>query len=74
MSDLHQTAAESSTAILAKLSIPATVTAVTASGFTVNQLVMYVTLAYTITMLLHKLWSWYREIQASKQKDACDVQ
>jgi hypothetical protein len=53
--------AESTLAIAAKLAPPASVTAASIAGLPVSDLVLWITLIYTLLMIAHKLFAMYRD-------------
>lgn len=61
--DSHNTAAEGGVAIAAKLAPPASVSLATLFGIPVSEILMWVTLVYTIVMLGHKLYQIFEEIK-----------
>jgi hypothetical protein len=61
--DSHNTAAEGGAAIVAKLAPPAGVSLATVMGIPVSEILMWVTLVYTIVMLGHKLYQIYQEVR-----------
>jgi hypothetical protein len=54
---------ETTTAIVAKIAPPATVSIATVAGYQVSELVLWATLIYTVIMILHKLWQIYKEVK-----------
>jgi hypothetical protein len=63
MSDTTNTTVETTTAIVTKLAPPATVSLATVVGVQVSELVLWVTLIYTVILIGHKLWSIYKEFR-----------
>lgn len=61
--DSHNTAAEGGAAIAAKLAPPASVSFATFMGVQVSEILMWVTLVYTVVMLGHKLYQIYQEVR-----------
>lgn len=61
--DSHNTAAEGGTAIVAKLAPPASVSIATFMGMPVSDILVWVTLIYTVVMLGHKLYQIYQEFK-----------
>jgi hypothetical protein len=61
--DSHNTAAEGGAAIAAKLAPPASVSIATFMGMPVSEILVWVTLIYTVVMLGHKLWQIYQEFK-----------
>lgn len=55
--------AETSTAIVAKVTPPATVSLATVMGYQVSELVLWATLIYTVLLIGHKLWSIYKDLK-----------
>jgi len=53
--------------ILAKISAPAAVAVANTTGLTVPDAIQYLTLAYLVLMLLHKLWHMVKEWRTGKQ-------
>lgn len=62
--DSHNTAAEGGAAIAAKLAPPASVSLATVMGIPVSEILMWVTLVYTVVMLGHKLYQIYQEVRS----------
>jgi hypothetical protein len=60
---MTQTHAETTTAIVAKVTPPATVSLATVLGVQVSELVLWATLIYTVLLIGHKLWSIYKDIK-----------
>jgi hypothetical protein len=54
---------ETTTAIVAKIAPPATVSIATVAGYQVSELVLWATLIYTVIMILHKLYQIYKEVK-----------
>lgn len=55
--------AETSTAIVAKVTPPATVSLATVMGYQVSELVLWATLIYTVLLIGHKIWSIYKDFK-----------
>jgi hypothetical protein len=55
--------AETTTAIVAKLAPPASVSLATVLGVQVSELVLWATLIYTILLIAHKSWSIYKDLK-----------
>lgn len=55
---------ESGAAIAAKAAPPATVSLATLAGYQVSEILLWVTLIYTVVMLGHKLYQIYREVKS----------
>ncbi len=62
MSTSQQTA-ETGAAIVAKAAPPAGVSLATVAGIQVNEILLWVTLIYTVLMIGHKLYQIYKEIK-----------
>lgn len=62
MSD-HVGTTETGAAIIAKIVPPATVSIATVLGIQVSELVLWVTLVYTIILITHKLWQISKEFR-----------
>lgn len=58
-----QQTAESGGAIAAKLAPPATVSVASIFGYPVSDLLLWLTLIYTILMILHKGYQMYKEMR-----------
>lgn len=56
-----QQTAETGVTMTAKATPPLAVVGANLAGIPVSDWVQYVTLAYVVVMLAHKVWSWYRE-------------
>ena len=54
---------ETTTAIVAKVAPPATVSLATVLGVQVSELVLWATLIYTVLLIGHKLWSIYKDLK-----------
>lgn len=54
---------ETTTAIVAKIAPPASVSLATVVGVQVSELVLWATLVYTVLLICHKLWSIYKDIK-----------
>ena len=54
---------ETTTAIVAKVAPPATVSLATVLGVQVSELVLWATLIYTVLLIGHKLWSIYKDFK-----------
>lgn len=54
---------ETTTAIVAKIAPPASVSLATVVGIQVSELVLWATLVYTVLLICHKLWSIYKDIK-----------
>lgn len=54
---------ETSTAIVAKVTPPATVSLATVMGYQVSELVLWATLIYTVLLIGHKIWSIYKDFK-----------
>ena len=54
---------ETTTAIVAKVAPPASVSIATVMGVQVSELVLWATLVYTIILIGHKLWSIYKDVK-----------
>lgn len=52
---------ESGLVVLAKLAPPASVTVASIAGLPVSELVLWVTLIYTVLMITHKLFAMYKD-------------
>jgi hypothetical protein len=59
---MNDSATESGSMLIAKLAPPASVTAASLFGLQVSQLVLWVTLIYTVLMIAHKLIAMWRDI------------
>ncbi len=57
-------ATESGGVVLAKLAPPASVTVASIAGLPVSELVLWVTLVYTLLMITHKLFAMYKDASA----------
>lgn len=57
---------ETTTAIVAKVAPPASVSLATVLGVQVSELVLWATLVYTVLLIGHKLWSIYKDLQNKK--------
>jgi hypothetical protein len=57
---------ETTTAIAAKLTPPATVSLASVMGVQVSELVLWATLIYTVLLIGHKVWSIYKDLQNKK--------
>lgn len=62
MSD-HVGTTETASAVIAKAIPPATVSIATVLGIQVSELVLWVTLVYTIILIAHKLWQISKEFR-----------
>lgn len=60
MSDTH---AETTAAIAAKVTPPATVSLATVMGYQVSELVLWATLIYTVLLIGHKVWLIYKDLR-----------
>lgn len=60
MNDTH---AETTTAIVAKVAPPASVSLATVMGFQVSELVLWATLIYTVLLIGHKIWAIYKDLR-----------
>lgn len=58
---MNDTTTETTAAIIAKATPPATVSLATIAGYQVSELVLWATLIYTILLIGHKLFSIYKE-------------
>jgi hypothetical protein len=54
---------ETTTAIVAKVAPPASVSIATVMGVQVSELVLWATLVYTVILIGHKLWSIYKDVK-----------
>jgi hypothetical protein len=54
---------ETTTAIVAKVTPPASVSIATVMGVQVSELVLWATLVYTVILIGHKLWSIYKDVK-----------
>lgn len=54
---------ETTTAIVAKVAPPASVSIATVMGIQVSELVLWATLVYTVILIGHKLWSIYKDVK-----------
>ena len=54
---------EPTTALVAKVAPPATVSLATVLGVQVSELVLWATLIYTVLLIGHKLWSIYKDLK-----------
>lgn len=54
---------ETTTAIVAKVAPPASVSLATVMGVQVSELVLWATLVYTVILIGHKLWSIYKDVK-----------
>ena len=54
---------ETTTAIVAKVAPPASVSIATVMGVQVIELVLWATLVYTVILIGHKLWSIYKDVK-----------
>lgn len=54
---------ETTTAIVAKVAPPASVSLASVLGVQVSELVLWATLVYTVLLICHKLWSIYKDIK-----------
>lgn len=61
-----QTHTETGVAIVAKLSPPTAVSMVSIAGYPVSDLVLWVTLFYTLLLAGHKLWQIIRDIRRGR--------
>lgn len=52
----HNNTSETITVAVAKLSPPVTVSLASIGGYQISELVMIITLIYTVVMLFHKIW------------------
>lgn len=66
MADLSS--AETTSDIVTKLAPPATVSMVSIAGYPVSDLVLWMTLVYTLILTGHKLWQIWREVIKSGRK------
>lgn len=57
----NQQAAETGVAMAAKIAPPATVAGASLAGIHVSEWVLWLTLFYTVLMILHKLWTMGKE-------------
>lgn len=57
---------ETAAGITAKLSAPISVTAASVVGYPVSDLVLWVTLFYTVILAGHKLWQIFKEIREGR--------
>ena len=55
---------ESGAVVVAKLAPPASVTVASMAGVPVSELVLWVTLVYTLLMIAHKLMKIYKDARA----------
>lgn len=62
----NQVHTETGAAIAAKLAPPATVSLVSIAGYPVSDLVLWVTLFYTLLLAGHKLWHIIRDIRRGR--------
>jgi hypothetical protein len=60
MTDNHT---ETTAAIIAKVTPPATVSLASVMGVQVSELVLWATLIYTILLIGHKAWSIYKDLK-----------
>jgi hypothetical protein len=60
--DAQQQTVESGAAIIAKAAPPLTVSLATISGVSVNEILLWATLIYTLLMIGHKIYAIYRDI------------
>ena len=58
---MTDTTTESSALLIAKITPPASVTAASMAGMQVSEMVLWVTLVYTLLMIAHKLMAMYRD-------------
>ena len=63
MSDATHPTAETATAIVAKVTPPATVSLATVLGVQVSELVLWATLIYTVLLIGHKVWTISKELR-----------
>lgn len=61
MSTTHQTA-ETSAAVIAKVTPPASVSIASLAGIQVNEILMWATLIYTVLLIGHKLYQIYKDV------------
>jgi hypothetical protein len=66
MPDLAHTTTETATGMAAKASAPITVSLATVAGYQVSELLLWLTLIYTVLMIAHKLYSIYKDVTAPK--------
>lgn len=52
---------ESGATVVAKLSPPASVSLATIAGYPVSDIVLWVTLFYTLLLIVQKLWQMYKD-------------
>ena len=63
MSTAHQSAAESTGAMITKAGPPAGVSIATIAGINVSELVLWATLLYTVLMICHKAMVIWRDLR-----------
>jgi len=61
MTDMQNTT-ETTVEILAKASAPVSVSLATIAGYQVSDVLLWCTLIYTVLMIIHKLFSMYRDV------------
>ena len=54
---------ETTAALAAKITPPASVSIATIMGMPVSDLLIWATLIYTVLMIIHKLWQMYKDIK-----------
>lgn len=58
----HQQTVESGTAIVAKAAPPLSVSLATVAGISVNEILLWATLIYTMLMIGHKIYAIYKDV------------
>ncbi len=57
-----QTTTETGASMLAKSAAPVTVSLATVAGYQVSEILLWCTLIYTVLMIVHKLYSIYKDV------------
>ena len=52
--------------VTAKLALPVGTIVANTAGWTVNDLILYGTAFYTLLLIIHKLWSMYKDFRGNK--------
>ena len=60
---MNDSTTETTAAIVAKVTPPATVSLATIAGYQVSELVLWATLIYTVLLIGHKLISIYKDLR-----------
>jgi hypothetical protein len=62
MSSLNNTHTDSVTALAAKAGPPVSISLATIAGYNVSDLILWLTLVYTVLMIAHKLYQIWKDI------------